>query len=126
MFRAGDEDSSLYSESDVPGDPVAPRHRRRWTANRKSGILDGVQGDEELDLQNAPLWCIAVQVGGRVMKNNERNVASHRKVRASISLSPELHEGIERIARAKKVSIAWVVRDAVEKYLESEKPVSKK
>jgi predicted transcriptional regulator len=60
------------------------------------------------------------------MKNNENNVASQRKVRASISLPPELHEGVERIARAKKVSIAWVVRDAVEKYLESEESVPRK
>jgi metal-responsive CopG/Arc/MetJ family transcriptional regulator len=60
------------------------------------------------------------------MKNNADNAASHRKVRASISLPADLYEGIERIARAKKVSIAWVVRDAVEKYLDSEKPVPRK
>jgi metal-responsive CopG/Arc/MetJ family transcriptional regulator len=60
------------------------------------------------------------------MKNDQNNAASQRKVRASISLPPELYEGVERIARAKKVSIAWVVRDAVEKYLESEESVSRK
>jgi predicted DNA-binding protein len=69
------------------------------------------------------MWC---KLAERPMKADENNVASHRKVRASISLPPGLHEEIERIARAKKVSIAWVVRDAVEKYLESEKPVLKK
>jgi predicted DNA-binding protein len=68
-------------------------------------------------------WC---KLAGRAMKNNRNNVASHRKVRASISLPPELYEGVERIARAKKVSIAWVVRDAVEKYLESENSVPRK
>ncbi|MGO9270541.1 MAG: CopG family transcriptional regulator [Terriglobia bacterium] len=47
-------------------------------------------------------------------------------MRASISLPPELYHGVEEIARTKKVSIAWVVRNAVEKYLESEKPVSRK
>ena len=60
------------------------------------------------------------------MKEDRTGVASQRKVRASISLPVELYEGIERVARAKKVSIAWVVRDAVEKYLESEEPVSRK
>jgi metal-responsive CopG/Arc/MetJ family transcriptional regulator len=60
------------------------------------------------------------------MTNGEKGVANHRKVRASMSLPQDLYEGIERIALAKKVSIAWVVRDAVEKYLESEEPVSKK
>jgi metal-responsive CopG/Arc/MetJ family transcriptional regulator len=60
------------------------------------------------------------------MKNDRNNVAGQRKVRASISLPPELYEGVERVAQAKKVSIAWVVRDAVEKYLESEKSVPRK
>ena len=54
------------------------------------------------------------------MKADRTSVASQRKVRASISLPPELRQGVERVARAKKVSIAWVVRDAVEKYLQSE------
>ena len=60
------------------------------------------------------------------MKEDRTGVASQRKVRASISLPPDLYEGIEHIARTKKVSIAWVVRDAVEKYLESEDSVSRK
>ena len=60
------------------------------------------------------------------MKEDRTGVASQRKVRASISLPSDLYEGIERIARTKKVSIAWVVRDAVEKYLESEESVPRK
>ena len=53
------------------------------------------------------------------MRNDKDNVAGRRKVRASMSLPQDLYEGVERIARTKKVSIAWVVRDAVEKYVES-------
>ena len=60
------------------------------------------------------------------MKRERSGAASQRMVRASISLPAELHQAIERIARTKKVSIAWVVRDAVEKYLESEDTVSRK
>ncbi|NLF09577.1 MAG: ribbon-helix-helix protein, CopG family [Pirellulaceae bacterium] len=60
------------------------------------------------------------------MKNEENSVAGRRKVRASMSLPQDLYEKIERVARTNKVSIAWVVRDAVEKYLESEKTVSRK
>ena len=60
------------------------------------------------------------------MKKDRAGVENQHKVRASISLPKELYEGVESIARAKKVSIAWVVRDAVEKYLESEEPVSRK
>ena len=60
------------------------------------------------------------------MKSNEESAAGGRKVRASMSLPQDLYEEVERIARTKKVSIAWVVRDAVEKYIESEEFVSRK
>ena len=44
-------------------------------------------------------------------------------VRASITFPPDLYENLEQIARQKKVSLAWVVRDAAEKYVtESSKP----
>ncbi|MCC6124403.1 MAG: ribbon-helix-helix protein, CopG family [Pirellulales bacterium] len=47
-----------------------------------------------------------------------------RTVRTSVSISAECHQRLERIAHKKKVSLAWVVRDAIEKYLESEKSLS--
>lgn len=37
-------------------------------------------------------------------------------VRASISFPSELYEALEVLARHKKVSLAWVVRDAAEMY----------
>jgi metal-responsive CopG/Arc/MetJ family transcriptional regulator len=41
-------------------------------------------------------------------------------VRASISFPPDLYESLEDIAKEKKVSLAWVVRDAAEKYVVNE------
>jgi metal-responsive CopG/Arc/MetJ family transcriptional regulator len=38
-------------------------------------------------------------------------------VRASISFPSTLYETLEEIAKQKKVSLAWVVRDAAEKYI---------
>lgn len=38
-------------------------------------------------------------------------------VRASISFPAGLYESLEDIAKQKKVSLAWVVRDAAEKYV---------
>ena len=38
-------------------------------------------------------------------------------IRASISFPPENYEILEQIAKTKKVSLAWVVRDAVERYV---------
>ena len=39
-------------------------------------------------------------------------------VRASISFPPDIYQVLEQLARHKKVSLAWVVRDAVERYVE--------
>ena len=44
-------------------------------------------------------------------------------VRASISFPPELYRTLEDIARRKKVSLSWVVRDATEKYVADEWPL---
>ena len=40
-------------------------------------------------------------------------------VRASITFPPDLYKALEQIAQQKKVSLAWVVRDAAEKYVAS-------
>jgi len=40
--------------------------------------------------------------------------------RLSVSISAEDREALEKIAVEKKVSLAWVLRDAVSKYLESD------
>lgn len=44
-------------------------------------------------------------------------------VRASISFPPEIYLTLEEIAKQKKVSLAWVVRDAVEKYIAEKWPL---
>ena len=42
-------------------------------------------------------------------------------VRASISFPLDIYEVMEHLARNKKVSLAWVVRDAVEQYIAEKK-----
>lgn len=46
-------------------------------------------------------------------------------VRASISFPRELYQTLEEIARQKKVSLAWVVRDAAEQYVADKWPLFK-
>ncbi len=56
-------------------------------------------------------------------KRSERRSPKAQKkaaVRASITFPPDLYETLEQIAQQKKVSLAWVVRDASEKYVASE------
>jgi metal-responsive CopG/Arc/MetJ family transcriptional regulator len=45
------------------------------------------------------------------------SIQSTPAVRASISFPPALYETLEDLAKRKKVSLAWVVRDAAEKYV---------
>ena len=50
-------------------------------------------------------------------KAKNAKVEDKTLVRASISFPPDLYQILEDLARQKKVSLAWVVRDAAEKYI---------
>ena len=54
---------------------------------------------------------------GRIVKSQSKAL-----VRASISFPPDLYETLAGIAKRKKVSLAWVVRDASEQYVANQKP----
>ena len=43
-----------------------------------------------------------------------------------MTFPPELYEMLEAIARSKKVSVAWVVRDTAEKYVAEQWPLLEK
>ena len=44
-------------------------------------------------------------------------------IRASISVPEQQYSGLEKIAAENKVSLAWVIRDAIDGYLKSKRPV---
>jgi ribbon-helix-helix CopG family protein len=44
-------------------------------------------------------------------------------VRATISFPPDVYETLESIAKEKKVSLAWVVREAAERYIADKWPL---
>ena len=48
---------------------------------------------------------------------------SEASVRASISFPSDIYETLKNIAREKKVSLAWVVREAAEQYIGSKWPL---
>ena len=65
-------------------------------------------------MTDAPKWCKMV-----LMENRAKRALD--KVRYSISFPQEIYNTLEEIAYEKKVSLAWVVRDAVEIYLKEQK-----
>jgi predicted DNA-binding protein len=48
---------------------------------------------------------------------------STAQVRATISFPPDVYQTLETIAKEKKVSLAWVVREAADKYIEEKWPL---
>lgn len=49
--------------------------------------------------------------------------AKPRATRASASLPPDLYSALQELAKQKKVSVAWVIRDAAEKYIADQGPL---
>jgi predicted transcriptional regulator len=43
--------------------------------------------------------------------------------RTSVTFSHDVYSSLERIAKKKKVSLAWVIRDAAERYVADEAPL---
>lgn len=49
--------------------------------------------------------------------------AEHSSVRATISFPSDIYQTLEDIAHQKKVSLAWVVREACEQYIAGKWPL---
>ncbi|HEX3742219.1 MAG TPA: hypothetical protein VHV29_21150 [Terriglobales bacterium] len=55
--------------------------------------------------------------------DEKKNVQSAAAIRASISFPPGIYDTLEGIAKEKKVSLAWVVREAAEHYIAEKWPL---
>ena len=61
----------------------------------------------------------------RGAKRKGKPVANEGTVRATISFPSEIYQALEEVARQKKVSLAWVVREASEQYIADKWPLFK-
>ena len=52
-----------------------------------------------------------------------RSKSEPKTTRASVSFPNDLYETLEEIAKEKKVSVAWIVRDAAERYVNEQWPL---
>jgi metal-responsive CopG/Arc/MetJ family transcriptional regulator len=59
-------------------------------------------------------------VGRKTAKGKSRENAMPR---TSVSFPPEVYKTLEDMARKKKVSMGWVVREAVDKYIADQWPL---
>jgi len=56
----------------------------------------------------------------------KETMTENAPVRATISFPQELYTALEEVARQKKVSLAWVVREATEQYIGDKWPLFKR
>ena len=61
--------------------------------------------------------------GDAVPRKPKENNPSGKMLRVSVSFPPELYKTLEQLAKKKKVSTAWVVREAAEKYVADQWPL---
>lgn len=55
--------------------------------------------------------------------NESRSSSRNNAVRSSISFPFDVYQALESIAKEKKVSLAWVVREAAERYIAEKWPL---
>jgi predicted DNA-binding ribbon-helix-helix protein len=60
---------------------------------------------------------------GKKKDGKNMKIQSLSTVRASITFPPDIYKTLEDIARQKKVSLAWVVREAAEEYIAGKSPL---
>ena len=58
-------------------------------------------------------------------KRTTKARAASKSVRMSVTLPRDLHETLAQLAKGKKVTVAWVIRDAAEKYVGDAWPLFK-
>ncbi len=87
-------------------------------------------GSQTVAFVETPIRCRVVQPteSGSIMPTKPRTKKMKPAVvtsapRASITFSREVYKTLEELARRKKVSIAWVVRDAAERYIADQWPL---
>ena len=70
-------------------------------------------------------WCNVVHLCWTTPMNkaNRPAKADPVTVRASVTFPSDLYATLESIAKDKKVSVAWIVRDAAEKYVNDQWPL---
>jgi hypothetical protein len=59
-------------------------------------------------------------------ENRTDNASAKRATRITVTLPPDCYETVVRLAKQKRVSTSWVVRDAVDRYLQDDLPLFSK
>lgn len=72
------------------------------------------------------MYSDATYSGDRKMPETKTEARNKKSIRTTVSIPGSDYEQLERLAKQKKVSVAWVVREAVDQYLSAETPLLRK
>jgi len=66
-----------------------------------------------------------VQADGRISDVAQSSTERSKPdvIRVSVTLPADVHRTLEQLAREKRVSLAWVIRDAAEQYIANREPL---
>ena len=59
----------------------------------------------------------------KVRRGGKTTRGADKSVRTSVTLPRDVYETMAQLAKSKKVTVAWVIRDAAEKYVGNEWPL---
>jgi len=65
----------------------------------------------------------SIQVAKGARRREKSPSGESSSIRATISFPPELYRTLEEVALQKKVSLAWIVREAAEQYIADKWPL---
>lgn len=68
-------------------------------------------------------WCIKFTGPNMSNRRGRKPSGAPKATRTSASLPPELYATLQELAKQKKVSLAWVIRDAAERYVAEQWPL---
>jgi len=87
-------------------------------------LITKQNGSSPGGLPHFAIQCCTNFVGkGARMSRGRKQVHRPRSARATVSIAPDTYQTIQAIAKQKKVSAAWVIRDAVDKYVAEQWPL---
>lgn len=101
----------------------------RHSPARRTRILTGSSNQDEgnHNFTATPTWCTVVHIdlkkGSTMPTSITTESSAAESTRTSVTFPTELYETLEAIAKEKKVTVAWVIRDAAEKYVGQQWPL---
>jgi predicted DNA-binding protein len=71
------------------------------------------------------MWCkvVFLNLGANAMKKSVQMRNEGKSVRTSVTLPRDVYQTLVQLSEKKKVTVAWIIRDAADKYVGEQWPL---